>query len=29
LNLDSAPSEQALKELTSHRATKQALVVNL
>jgi D-3-phosphoglycerate dehydrogenase len=29
VNLDSAPSEQALKELTSHRAIKQALVVNL
>ena len=29
LNLDSAPSEAALKELTSHRAIKQALVVNL
>lgn len=29
LNLDSAPSEAALKELTSHRAIKQAVVVNL
>ena len=29
LNLDSAPSVEALKELTSHRAIKQALVVNL
>ena len=29
LNLDSQPSEAALKELTSHRAIKQAVVVNL
>jgi D-3-phosphoglycerate dehydrogenase len=29
LNLDSAPSPQALKELTGHRAIKQAQVVNL
>jgi D-3-phosphoglycerate dehydrogenase len=29
LNLDSQPTEQALKELTSHRAIKQAVVVNL
>jgi D-3-phosphoglycerate dehydrogenase len=29
LNLDSAPSEAALKELTSHRAIKQAVVVKL
>jgi D-3-phosphoglycerate dehydrogenase len=29
LNLDSQPSETALKELTSHRAIKQAVVVNL
>ncbi len=29
LNLDSAPTEAALKELTSHRAIKQAQVVNL
>jgi D-3-phosphoglycerate dehydrogenase / 2-oxoglutarate reductase len=29
LNLDSAPSEPALKELTSHRAIKQAVVVKL
>jgi len=29
LNLDSTPSAQALKELTSHRAIKQAQVVNL
>lgn len=29
LNLDSKPSEKALKELTSHRAIKQAVVVNL
>ncbi|MBL9216192.1 MAG: phosphoglycerate dehydrogenase [Opitutaceae bacterium] len=29
LNLDSAPSASALKELTSHRAIKQAVVVNL
>jgi len=29
LNLDSAPSEGALKELTGHRAIKQAVVVNL
>lgn len=29
LNLDSAPSEAALKELTSHRAIKQAAVVKL
>lgn len=29
LNLDSEPTESALKELTSHRAIKQALVVNL
>lgn len=29
LNLDSTPSEKALKELTSHRAIKQAVVVNL
>ncbi|MFZ5494928.1 MAG: phosphoglycerate dehydrogenase [Verrucomicrobiota bacterium] len=29
LNLDSAPSEAAVKELTSHRAIKQAQVVNL
>ncbi len=29
VNLDSAPSEKALKELTSHRAIKQAQVVNL
>jgi D-3-phosphoglycerate dehydrogenase len=29
LNLDSQPSEKALKELTGHRAIKQAVVVNL
>jgi D-3-phosphoglycerate dehydrogenase len=29
LNLDSAPSASALKELTAHRAIKQAVVVNL
>ena len=29
LNLDSSPSEAALKELTSHRAIKQAVVVKL
>ena len=29
LNLDSAPSDAALKELTGHRAIKQAVVVNL
>jgi D-3-phosphoglycerate dehydrogenase len=29
LNLDSPPSAAALKELTSHRAIKQAVVVNL
>jgi len=29
LNLDSEPSAAALKELTSHRAIKQAVVVNL
>ena len=29
LNLDSAPSAAALKELTGHRAIKQAVVVNL
>jgi D-3-phosphoglycerate dehydrogenase len=29
LNLDTAPSEAALKELTGHRAIKQAVVVNL
>jgi D-3-phosphoglycerate dehydrogenase len=29
LNLDSAPSEAVLKELTSHRAIKQAVVVKL
>ncbi len=29
LNLDSVPSEAALKELTSHRAIKQAVVVKL
>jgi D-3-phosphoglycerate dehydrogenase len=29
LNLDSQPSAAALKELTAHRAIKQAVVVNL
>ncbi|MDB6113356.1 MAG: serA 4 [Lacunisphaera sp.] len=29
LNLDTPPSDTALKELTSHRAIKQAVVVNL
>jgi D-3-phosphoglycerate dehydrogenase len=29
LNLDSVPTEAALKELTGHRAIKQAVVVNL
>jgi len=29
LNLDSAPTDKALKELTSHRAIKQAQVVTL